>query len=77
MPFGPTSGFFWFFNDANIELVVKILDARPVNGHFWVFYGALSDVEYTIRVVDTVADEEVEYTNAPGSICGRGDTTAF
>ena len=77
VPFGPNSGFFWFFNDANIELVAKILDGRPVNQHFWFFYGALSDVEYTIRVVDTMTDEEQEYTNAPGDICGQGDTSAF
>src|SRR4029453_19669463 len=40
------SGYFWFFDADNLELVVKVLDGRPVNGHFWVFYGALSDVEY-------------------------------
>jgi len=25
--------------------VIKVLDARAVNGRFWVFYGALSNVE--------------------------------
>jgi hypothetical protein len=77
VPFGPNSGFFWFFNDANIELVVKILDGRTITGSFWFFYGALSDVEYAIRVVDTMTGEDQEYTNAPGDICGEGDTSAF
>jgi hypothetical protein len=45
--YGDSSGFFWFFTRDNIELVVKALDARAVNGHFWFFYGALSDVGYT------------------------------
>ncbi len=34
------SGYFWFFNDANIELVVKVLDGcRIGNGAYWVFAG--------------------------------------
>jgi hypothetical protein len=71
------TGFFWFFNPANIELVVKVLDATSVNGHFWVFYGALSDVQYTITVTDVETGQRRFYDNAPGSICGRGDTGAF
>ena len=77
IPFTDRSGFFWFFNDENIELVVKMLDGRQVNGKFWVFYGALSDVEYTITVTDTGTGEHAEYHNPPGEICGRGDTSAF
>ena len=57
--------------------MVKILDGTTVNGHFWVFYGALSDVEYTLRVTDTMTGAVRTYTNPPGSICGRADTTAF
>jgi hypothetical protein len=71
------SGYFWFFNQANVELVVKALDARPVNGRFWIFYGALSDVEYTITVTDTEAGGTKTYVNQPGDVCGRADTTAF
>ena len=37
------TGYFWFFDPANIEIVVKVLDGRPVNGSFWVFYGGLSN----------------------------------
>jgi ELWxxDGT repeat protein len=71
------SGFFWFFNQSNIELVVKMLDGRQVNGRFWVFYGALSDVAYTITVTDTETGTHKEYRHPPGEICGRGDTAAF
>jgi hypothetical protein len=28
--------------------LVKVLDGRAINDRFWVFYGALSDVEYTV-----------------------------
>ncbi len=71
------SGFFWFFRPDNVELVVKALDGRGVNGRFWLFYGALSDVGYRLRVTDMVTGAERLYTNPPGNLCGRGDTAAF
>jgi ELWxxDGT repeat protein len=78
LPFSDSSGFFWFFTPDNVEFVVKALDARVVNGHFWFFYGALSDVGYTITVEDLVHGHRArQYVNPPGEICGRGDTAAF
>jgi hypothetical protein len=74
---GDTSGVFWFFKPDNVELVAKVIDGRTVNGHFWFFYGALSDVEYDLQVLDTVSGQSRTYHNAPGAICGRGDTEAF
>jgi hypothetical protein len=40
------TGYFWFFDSANIELMTKVVDGRGLNGKFWFFYGALSDVQY-------------------------------
>jgi polysaccharide biosynthesis protein PslG len=71
------SGYFWFFDADNLELVVKVLDGRAVNGRFWVFYGALSDVEYWVRVTDTQSGKARQYHNVPGSYCGRADVNAF
>lgn len=71
------SGFFWFFNQENLELVVKIIDGRSVNGHFWFFYGALSDVEYWITVTDNTTGEKRQYHNPPENLCGNADTRAF
>ncbi|MDE2977463.1 MAG: serine hydrolase, partial [Acidobacteriota bacterium] len=71
------SGIATFFSPDNVELVVKILDGRGVNEHRWVFYGALSDVEYWLTVTDTLRDRVVVYRNPPGEVCGRGDTMAF
>jgi ELWxxDGT repeat protein len=45
----PDTGYFWFFSDTNVEAVLKVLDGRTLNDHVWVFYGALSNVEYTRR----------------------------
>ncbi len=71
------TGFFWFFNPENIELAVKVLDGRALNGSFWFLYGGLSDVEYEITLTDTVTGSAAEYTNPKGSICGQVDTEPF
>jgi hypothetical protein len=77
LPFSPESGRFWFFGEGNTELVVKVLDGAPVNGHAWVFWGALSDVEYWLTVTDRTTGEIRRYHNAPGTLCGGSDTAAF
>ncbi len=71
------TGFFWFFNPSNIELAAKVLDGRPHNTHFWLLYGGVSDVEYTLTVTDTVTGASRSYRNVQGSICGEVDTEAF
>lgn len=71
------TGAFWFFGPGNLELMVKVLDGRGVNGHFWVFYGALSDVQYTITVTDTLTDTTRTYTNPSGRMASRADVEAF
>ncbi len=71
------SGMFWFFNSSNIELVVKTLDGRRNNGHYWVFFGALSNVEYWVTVRDTEGGGRRTYHNPPAENCGQSDTMAF
>jgi hypothetical protein len=71
------TGYYWFFSPSNIELVVKVLDARTVNGKYWVFFGALSNVEYTLIVTDTVTGAQKQYVNPLGQFASVGDTKAF
>ena len=71
------TGHFWFFSRENVELVVKVLDARAVNGKFWVFYGALSNVEYTLTVRDLQTGQVKSYFNPNGIFASQGDTVAF
>ncbi len=73
----PDTGAFHFFRESNIELVVKVLDGRNANDHFWVFYGALSNLDYTLTVEDTVTGESRRYDNPQGTFASRGDTQAF
>ena len=77
IPLSVDTGAFWFFQPSNIELVVKVLDGRGINGRFWVFYGALSNVGYTITVTDTATGEVRTYTNAEGQLASHADTDAF
>jgi len=66
--FTEDTGFFWFFDDANLEVMVKVLDAceLPAFESFWVFFAATTNVDFTVTVVDTVSGVIKEYTNAAG-----------
>lgn len=77
VPLSGDSGYFWFFNAANVEMVVKVLDGRVVNGHYWVFYASLSDVETEIKVTDTVTGAVKVYRKPPYTFASRADTSAF
>jgi hypothetical protein len=77
IPLTGDTGAFWFFDAANLELMVKVLDGRAVNGHFWVFSGALSDVAYTITVTDLFTGQSKAYPNAPHQLASRADIAAF
>jgi hypothetical protein len=48
-----------------------------VNGFFWVFYGGLTDLEYTITVLDFQTGKTRTYTKPAGSSDGGFDVSAF
>jgi hypothetical protein len=77
VPLTGDTGAFWFFDDDNVELVVKVLDGRPVNGYWWVFYGSLTDVEFHLTVTDQATQTSQTYDNPPLSMASRGITDAF
>ena len=62
------TGYFWFFDPLNVELVVKVLDGcfDPFDT-FWVFAGGLTDVEVEMAVIDTFTGDFRLYSNALGS----------
>jgi len=74
VPLGDKTGAFWFFEPENLEVFVKILDGRTVNGNFWVFLSSLSDLEYQVTVTDTQSGTQKVYRNAAGHIYGLADT---
>lgn len=64
VPLTTDSGYFWFFSETNVELVVKVLNAcgNP-NPRFWVFAGGLTNVGVTLTVVDTKTNTTKVYDN--------------
>ncbi len=60
------SGLFWFFSEANWELLLKVLDGCSLNGHIWVFGASATTLGYSIQVTDTVTGAMKEYRNEPG-----------
>lgn len=72
------TGYFWFFSSGNVELVVKVVDGRSFNNHFWVFAGGLTNVGVTITVTDTVTGQVRTYQNTNGvAFQPIQDTAAF
>ena len=63
LPGGEQSGGFAFFDDENQELLVKVLPACGVNGHYWVFSAAATDTEYVLVVTDHETDSTRTYFN--------------
>jgi hypothetical protein len=69
---------FWFFQESNWELLVKVLNGCPVNGRFWVLGAAATNVEYLITVTDTVSGQTEVYENALGNRAPAiADTASF
>lgn len=59
-------GVFWFFSADNPELMVKVLDGCPVNGRYWVFVSAGTNVGVTISVRDTASGAVWAFANPRG-----------
>jgi len=76
-PLTDQTGTFWFFDPANLELIVKVLDGTAINGSFWVFYGSLTDVEFDLTVTDTLTGQARTYHNPAGTLASKADTQAF
>jgi hypothetical protein len=71
VPLSSETGTFYFSDPSNKELLVKILN---FGDHIAVFYGSLSNLQYTLQVTDTVIGGTKTYFNPPGTFCGGLDT---
>lgn len=63
IPTAPDSGLFYFFNAANIEMLLKVLDACGLNQRYWVFFAATTNVEFAVVVRDTQTGQTRSYFN--------------
>ena len=72
------SGYFYFFNAANIEIVIKVLNACAVNQSYWVFAAGLTNVEVDLQVLDTQTGTVKTYHNPiETAFAPIQDTSAF
>ncbi|MEM6702390.1 MAG: Calx-beta domain-containing protein [Acidobacteriota bacterium] len=72
------TGYFWFFDEENVEITLKVLDGCAINGRYWVFAGGLTDVEVDLTVTDTESGISRSYTNPRAtSFEPIQDTSAF
>jgi plastocyanin len=62
----PQSGLFYFIDPSNIEMLVKVLNAciPALGNHYWVFYAATTNVQFTLTITDTRSGQVKTYTNA-------------
>jgi PKD repeat protein len=67
VPLSDDTGYFWFFSDTNVEMVLKILNGCAVNQNFWVFAGGLTNVQVAITVTDTATGTVQHYSNPQGT----------
>jgi len=51
-PLAEDSGAFWFFDPDNLEVTIKILDGRPINGRWWVFIASMTDLEMKVSIYE-------------------------
>ncbi len=58
--------YFWFFNQSNVEMVVKVINGCSLNNRFWVYAGGLTDQGVTFTVTDTQKNVAKTYTNTLG-----------
>lgn len=68
---GNSASLFYFFQPDNPEMLVKVVNGCAINGHWWVFGSAATDLEYRVNVGDyataSVDDE--------GRLQGRRDSS--
>jgi hypothetical protein len=78
VPLTSDTGYFWFFNSDNVEVVIKVLNGCGLNQRFWVFAGGLTDVKTRILVTDTQTGASKAYLNPQGKAFQPiQDTSAF
>ncbi|MEO6324982.1 MAG: hypothetical protein ABIT01_04760, partial [Thermoanaerobaculia bacterium] len=61
------SGYFWFLNSTNVELVCKFVSfCNGSNGNYGFYASGLTDVQVTFKVTDTKDGTYRTYPNALG-----------
>jgi hypothetical protein len=63
-PTGRRNGsYLWFFEQHNVEALIKVIDACVINQRSWVFAGGLTDVKVVLTVRDSVSGKVKTHIN--------------
>jgi hypothetical protein len=57
------TGYFYFFDPANVEVIIKTLNGCGLNQNYWVFAGGLTNVQTSIVITDVVSGTMKTYKN--------------
>lgn len=72
------SVFYSFYDAANFEMGVKVLNGCGINDRFWIFVSGLTNQEYKVTVRDTRTGAVKTYSNPMGNYPTTvGDTSAL
>jgi hypothetical protein len=71
------SGYFWFDYSPSVDVVVKILDGRTIDGHYWIHWSVLSDEAVSFIVIDRLDLKTWFYLKPEGGAAAGIDKTAF
>ena len=72
------SGYFWFFDPNNVEMVVKVLNGCALNNAYWVFAAGLTNVGVDLEITDTQTGIVYDKKNPVGTAYAPvQDTAAF
>lgn len=78
IPLTADSGYFWFFDSTNIEVVVKVLNGCALTDAYWVFAAGLTNIAVDLTVTDTATGAVYTRNNAQGfAFAPVQATTAF
>jgi hypothetical protein len=67
VPLTSDTGYFWFFENTNVEMVVKVLNGCARNSRYWVFAGGLTNTRVRLTVRDTRTGTVKQYANPQGT----------
>jgi plastocyanin len=68
LPEAPRSGLFSSSRSSDPQLLISLLDGCNVNGHHWLYFATVADVELTVKVRDTQTGRIWVWFNPAGSV---------
>ena len=78
VPLTSDSGYFWFFDATNIELITKVLNGCALTNAYWVFAAGLTNVGVDLEITDSQTGIVYDKENPVGTAYAPvQDTQAF